>query len=101
MPQSVLYESSVWKSRRLGNTGSAMTSKPRSRAIKYEDIDISPTSNSWNLSWRQNVSDGWEYVGTISMPSASTAPFISGSTLSLKAEMKIRLSLTIAIYLMV
>jgi hypothetical protein len=38
----------------------AIMSAPCDRAIRKDDIDISATSNSPNLSWRQNVSAGWE-----------------------------------------
>src|SRR5713226_8764381 len=67
-------------------------SAPQERAIRNDDIDISATSNSPNLSWRQKVSAGWEYVGITSIPSALTVPFISGSTRSLKAEIKPKVS---------
>jgi hypothetical protein len=37
---------------RLGKTGIATMSMPRERAMRYDDSDISETSNSKNLSWR-------------------------------------------------
>ena len=73
-------------------------SAPWDLAIRKDDIDISATSNSPNLSWRQKVSAGWEYVGINSIPSALIVPFISGSTRSLKAEMNPKVSFGIALF---
>src|SRR5208283_5922180 len=74
----------VWKNSLVVNTGSATHGVgPRAVAITSDDIDISDTSNSANLSCRQNISEGWTTVGVRLMPSATTSPSISGRVFGL------------------
>src|SRR5579885_1218360 len=96
MPESTWMDCSMCIKRRDGNTGIAIMSMPRERAMRYDDSDISEIWNSWNLSCRQKVSEGSEYVGTSSAPSISTWPLIRGCTRSLYPEMKLSLSLGMA-----
>ncbi len=65
----------------------ATRSAPWSRAMRKDDIDISKKSNWLKFNWRQNVSDGCERVGTISMPSAPTRPSRRGCTRSFSPPM--------------
>src|SRR5579883_1414526 len=65
----------------------AIMSEPRSRAIRYEDNDISATANSAYLSCRQNVSEAGERVVSSVMPSGSTLPSNSGAVRSFRLEM--------------
>ena len=55
MPESVWTYSAMCMKRRDGNTGMATMSWPRDLAMSREDMDISATSNSPNLSCRQKV----------------------------------------------
>src|SRR5580693_4225867 len=74
----------VWKNSRVVNTGSATHGVgPRDVEMTSEDIDISDTSNSPNLSCRQNISEGCTTVGVSAMPSGAAAPSISGRVLGL------------------
>ena len=75
--------------RRDGNTGMATMSCPRDLAISSEDMDISATSNSPNLSCRQNVSEGFEWVQTRSTPSTGVVPSSSGAMRSYLAETRL------------
>ncbi len=52
-----------WKNSRVVNTGSAIHCVgPWDVAMVSDDIDISETSNSANLSCRQNISEGCKGV---------------------------------------
>src|SRR5258708_5462756 len=74
----------VWKNSRVVNTGSATHGVgPRAVAITSDDIDISETSNSANLSCRQNISEGCTAIGVRLMPSGTTSPSISGRVFGL------------------
>ena len=73
-PASTLTDSVACMKRRDGNTGMATMSLPLALAMSSDEKDISKTSNSPNLSCRQNVSDGSELVQTRSTPSTSTSP---------------------------
>ncbi len=54
----------MWKNSRVVNTGSATHGVgPRDVEMTSDDIDISETSNSANLSCRQNISEGCTTVG--------------------------------------
>ena len=64
-------------------------SLPRALAMSSEENDISQTSNSSNLSWRQKVSEGSEFVQTRSTPSTSTSPSSSLAMRSFLADMKL------------
>ena len=75
--------------RRDGNTGMATMSLPLAIAMSSDENDISHSSNSSNFSWRQNVSDGSEFVHTRSTPSIFTSPERSGAMRSLLAEIKL------------
>src|SRR6266542_4331218 len=85
--------------RRDGKTGTMIMSAPFDFAIRYDDSDISEISYSQKFSCRQNVSDGSEYVCTISTPSTSIMPSVSASVLSLRAEIMLSLSFAIGILL--
>ena len=79
--------------RREGKTGMATMSLPRALAMRSEENDISQTSNSSNLSWRQKVSEGSEFVQTRSTPSTSTSPSRSLAMRSFLADMKLSCTL--------
>src|SRR5688572_246314 len=66
------------------------SSCPCAVAISSDDIDISETSKSLNLSCRQNISDGWMMVGTRSMPSGFTVPSRIGHERGLDAVARLR-----------
>jgi hypothetical protein len=51
---------------------------PRAVMISSEESDISETSNSWNLSCRQKISEGCAVVTSRSMLSGRTLPSIMG-----------------------
>ena len=89
MPESVWTYSAMCMKRRDGNTGMATMSWPRDLAMSREDMDISATSNSPNLSWRQKVSDGCEWVHTRSTPSTGMVPSRSGATRSYVPEIRL------------
>src|SRR5437667_3719719 len=93
IPDSVWIERFACMKRREGNTGSITMSAPLDLAIRYEESDISEISNSQKFSCRQKVSDGSEYVWTISAPSTSVTPSVRDSVRSLRAEIMLNLIL--------
>src|SRR5712691_10516512 len=91
MPASARTRMRVWKNSRVVNTGNATHGVgPREVEINSDDIDISDTSNSANRNCRQNISDGWMTVAVRSMPSAATAPSISGRVFGLLESAMLR-----------
>src|SRR5690242_3028723 len=101
MPAAVRTQAQVWKNLRDVNTGSPTQSRlPPATAIRYDDIDISETSNSAKLSCRQKISEGCMRVVVSAIPSGFTAPLSTGSDRGLEpiTRLSCRSAITAALY---